>query len=45
MLVAGGIDIKWWSSSTLVENAFSFGLGMHALVGVGCMESVDFVVW
>ena len=24
---------------------FSFGLGMRALRGVGCMKIVDFVVW
>lgn len=43
--MSGGVDIKWWSSSTVVEIDFLLGLGMRALGSVGCTESVDFVVW
>lgn len=43
-MVTGGTDVKWWSSSKVVEN-FLLGLGMRSLGSIGCKESVDFVVW
>ena len=41
MLGTNGVNVNWCSSSTLVENAFLFGLCMRALGGVGYKESVD----
>ena len=43
--MSDGVDVKWWSSSTVVEIDFLLGLDMHSLGGVGCTESVDFVFW
>ena len=45
VLVASGVDVKWWSSSTVVENFLPFGLSMRALGGVGYMVIVYFVAW
>ena len=43
--MASGVDVKWWSSSTVVENFLPFGLSMRALGGVGYMVIVYFVAW
>ena len=40
-----GVEVKWWDSITVEECVCPVGLVMRALDCVGCIDSVDVVVW
>ena len=42
-MVTDDVGANWWFSRIVVENIFPLGLGVYALDGIGCIESVDLV--